>query len=113
MSLALRVCLAIGIDSVGHVEYYDRVFAKLKIKFPKITRIMFGRMKKRQEYAQNYQALPKHKRKRFLTKFAKMKDGLKKQMADKATGLNYDTGMNLEQDEIKVDGHKQKKSHIV
>jgi hypothetical protein len=44
-----------------------------------------------------YQAQPKRKRKRANLKFAKMKEGLSKQMADKAVGLNYETGLGMKQ----------------
>jgi hypothetical protein len=97
MSMASRVCLAVGVDSVGHWEYYERLFAETSVKLPLHTRIMLERMSKRREYDRNYQRRPERKRKRSNLKFAKMKDGLKTQMADKAMGLNYQTGLCMEE----------------
>jgi hypothetical protein len=95
MSLTSRVCLAVGIDSVGHVEYYKRVFERKGIRMPWNTRTMLSSMKRKRDYDQVYQAEPKRKRKRSELKFARMKEGLKKQMADKAVGRLYDTGHNM------------------
>jgi hypothetical protein len=83
------------VDSVGHTVYYERLFEFMKLKLPVNTRIMLQRMKRKREYDRDYQAQPRQKRKRANFKFAKMKDGLKKQMADKAIGLNYETGLCL------------------
>jgi hypothetical protein len=95
MSLASRICLAVGVDSVGHESYYKRLLGNMNISLPKNTTIMLRNMKKKRDYDRFYQAQPHRKRKRANLKFAKMKDGLKKQMADKATGLNYQSGLNM------------------
>ena len=97
MSLTSRICLAVGIDSVGHEEDYERLFEKRKLRFPNSTRNMLLSMKKKRDDDRKYQALPKRKRKRSQLKFANMKDGMNKQMADKAMGLVYETGMNMAQ----------------
>jgi hypothetical protein len=49
--------------------------------------------------------------KEFL-KLAKMKDGLKKQMADKGMGLNYETGLRMQEmgDDAHVGPNKKKKA---
>jgi hypothetical protein len=79
------------------------------IRLPLHTTIMLGRMKDEREYDRKYQALPKQKPKRANLKFAKMKNGLEKQMADKAMGLNYKTGMSmLQTGEDGIDGHSKK-----
>jgi hypothetical protein len=96
MSLNSRICLAVGVDSVGHEEYYERLFEKMKIPFPDNTRIMLRSMKKKRDYDRNYQAQPTQKRKRSVKKFDSTKDRLKKQMADKALGVAYRSGMNME-----------------
>ena len=80
---------------MGHVEYYDRLFGEMKIPLPSNTRIMLGNMENQRKYNGNYQALPKSKRKRSELKFANIKDGMKKQMADKAMGMNYESGLNM------------------
>jgi hypothetical protein len=98
MSLNSRVCLAVGVDSVIHEEYYQRLFNEMKTELPGNTRKMLVRMSNRKKYDRNYQAQPNRKRKRSELKFAKMKDGLKKQMADKAMGLEYARRQNLEVD---------------
>jgi hypothetical protein len=68
----------------------------MNMNLPKNLEIMLMRMRRQRDYNKNYQAQPKCKRKRCNLKFAKMKEGLKKQMADKAMGLNYSTGSNME-----------------
>jgi hypothetical protein len=108
-SLASRIDLAIGVDSVGHPEYYQRLFDKMTIKLPGITKRVLEKMNNKRKYDQIYQALPKRKRIRSNNKFAKMKDGLKKQMADKAIGLSYETGMNLAENTDEVGEEKSKK----
>jgi hypothetical protein len=95
MSLTARVSLAVGIDSVGHEDYYKQVFEELNIELPKNTRMSLQAMSRKREFDQSYQALPKRKRKRSELKFAKTKEGLRKQMADKAIGRDYDTGLNM------------------
>jgi hypothetical protein len=96
MLLNSRVCLAVGVDSVNHEEYYQRLLNEMKMELPGNTRKMLVRMSNRKKYDHNYQAQPNRKRKRSELKFAKSKEGLKKQMADKAMGLEYATGHNLE-----------------
>jgi hypothetical protein len=112
MSLGSRVCLAVGIDSVGHAEYYDRILAEMSVTFPANTRTMLTRMTGKREYDRNYQSLPERKRKRSILKFAKMKDGLKKQMGDKAMGLNYETGLTMG-DEVEVGPNKKKNETVL
>jgi hypothetical protein len=70
----------------------------MNIEMPENTRRMLERLSMRNKYDRYYQAQPNRKRKRSELKFAKMKDGLKKQMADKAMGLEYATGQNMELD---------------
>jgi hypothetical protein len=95
MSLTSRICMAVGIDSIGHEDYYQRVFGKMEMKLPVNLTNMLFRMKNRREYDRNYQAQPKRKRKRSETKLVKIKEGLQKQMADKAVGRLYETGNNM------------------
>jgi hypothetical protein len=59
----------------------------MNTEMPENMRKMLERMSNRKRYDRNYQAQPKRKQKRSELKFAKMKNGLKKQMADKAMGL--------------------------
>jgi hypothetical protein len=115
-SLASRICLAVGIDSVGHEQYYKLLFSNMGINLPVTTRKMLCKMLKKREHNQIYQALPKRKRKRSEMKFRKMRTGLMKQMADKAVGLTYETGQNLgpnSDEEVKGDPCKQKKKTAV
>jgi hypothetical protein len=127
MSLSSRVCLAVGLDSVSHEEYYQRLFNETKSDMPENKRRMLAKMSKRKKYDGNYQAQPKRKRKRSEIKFGRMKEGLKKQMADKAMGLVYATGHNMglddegvEQAEVNrnacifcgVAGHKTRRAQI-
>jgi hypothetical protein len=111
MLLTSRICMAVGIDSIGHEDYYERVFGKMEMKLPGNMKNMLVRMKNRREYDRNFQAQPKRKRKRSKTKFAKMKEGLPKQMADKAVGRLYDTwnNMGLNSDEV-TDGTEGEKA---
>jgi hypothetical protein len=96
MPLTSRVYLAVCIDSVGHEEYYKQVLEELNIKLPKNTvKMSLQAMSRKPEFDQSYQALPKRKRKWSELKFAKMKEGLRKQMADKAVGRDYNTGLNM------------------
>jgi hypothetical protein len=112
MSLASRVCLAVGVDSVGHEEYYEHILAEMGVKLPENMRVVLGRMTKQREYDQKYQSLPKRKRKRANLKFAKMKDELKKQMADEAMGLNYETGLSMQEmgDDADVGPNRKKQA---
>jgi hypothetical protein len=83
----------------------------MEIKLPHNMSNMLGRMKKRREYDRKFQARSKHKRKRSKTKFAKMKEGLQKQMADMAAvGRLYDTGNNMgfNDDEV-TDGAEERR----
>jgi hypothetical protein len=91
LSLTSRICLAVGVDSVGHKEFCQRLFKLMNIKLPVNTTTILRKMKQKREYNGGYQAQPKRKRKRPNLKFAKMKEGIKKHMADKAMGLNYET----------------------
>jgi hypothetical protein len=47
MSLHSRVCLAVGVDSVSHEEYYQRLFNEMKTEMPGNTRKMLERMSNR------------------------------------------------------------------
>jgi hypothetical protein len=67
-------------------------------------------MSNRKKYDRNYQAQPNRKRKRSELKFAKSKEGLKKQMADKAMGLEYATGQNMEVDNDGVEQEPSRKN---
>jgi hypothetical protein len=127
MSLSSRVCLAVGLDSVRHKEYYQRFFDETKSDMPENTRRMLVKMSNRKKYDGNYQAQPKRKRKRIEMKFGKMKEGLKKQMADKAMRLVYATrhSMGLDDEGVEqaennpntcifcgVAGHKTRRAKI-
>ena len=111
MSLNSRVCLAVGVDSVGHEVYYERLFEKMKIPFRKNNKIMLQHMGRRRDYDKDYQAQPKRKRKRAEIRFGTIKEGTQKQMADKAMGLAYETGMNLmEQNNDMTEKQKSQKT---
>jgi hypothetical protein len=109
MSLTSRICLAVGIDSGGHKKYYQCIFDRMNTSLPSNTRTMLLKMKTKREYDRKYQALPKRKRKRSESKFSNMRDGMKKQMAGKAVGLAYDTGMNMEENGNQLAGEKSKR----
>jgi hypothetical protein len=114
-SLASRVCLAVGVDSVGQEEYFRLLFAKLKMKLPENTKLLLRKMKIKRDYDRKYQALPKRKRNRSAIKFRKMRTGLSKQMADKAIGLTYASGMNMghNMDEVEGEGDKKRRKKAV
>jgi hypothetical protein len=96
MSLHSRICMAVGIDSVGQEEYYERLFAGMRIPFPNATRMMARAMKKRRDYDRKYQAQMSRRRIRSIKRFASTKSEFRKQMAEKALGLSYASGMNME-----------------
>jgi hypothetical protein len=97
MPLHSRTCMAVGIDSVGHEEHYERLFAGIRIPFPNAsTRMMVRAMEKRQDYDRKYQAQISRRRIRSIKRFASTKSEFRKEMAEKALGLSYASGMNME-----------------
>jgi hypothetical protein len=48
MSLSSRVCLAVGVDSIGQEVYYQRLFGKMGVKLPVNATIMLRNMKKKE-----------------------------------------------------------------
>ena len=96
MSLNARICLAVGVDSVGHEEYYERLFEKMKIRLPDTCRKMLRRMKSKKDYDRMYQGKPSRKRIRATKKFVSQQDNYQTQKADKAIGLAYDSGMAMQ-----------------
>jgi hypothetical protein len=103
-----RICIAVGVDSVGHEEHCHRVFEKMKTPLPDSTRTMLRKMKKKRDYDRWHQAQPKRKRTRSEKKFAKLKDGMAKQMADKAMGHAHGSGMNMAGEEDSTNKTKKK-----
>jgi hypothetical protein len=89
MPLTSRVSLAVGFDSVGHEEYYKQVLEELNNILPKNTKMSLQAMSRKRDFDQSYQALPKHNRRWSELKFAMLKEGLRKQMADNAVGLRH------------------------
>ena len=96
-SLSGRVCLAVGVDSVGVEKYYERLFHKMKIPFASNNQQMLGAMDNKRNYDRAYQAQASRKRKRSILKFDNIRDGFLKQKADEAVGLAYKRGMNIEE----------------
>jgi hypothetical protein len=65
----------------------------MNIKLPRNTVIMLGNMVKNETH-KLYQAQP-HRKETSELEVHKMKEGLKKQMADKAVGLNNEPGLSM------------------
>jgi hypothetical protein len=55
---------------------------------------MLGNMEKKRDYDRATRP-NRTERKRANLKFAKMREGPEKQMADKAVGLNYESGLSM------------------
>jgi hypothetical protein len=95
MSLTSRLCMAISIDSIGHSEFYVRLFAAMKFEATELTFSGLRRMWRKKEYGRIRQGRKKVKLDRRLALRKLMIEGCKKQEKDIEEGLAYSSGMRM------------------
>jgi hypothetical protein len=99
--MALTSCLnlAILIDSLGHAEYFERLFGAMKFCATDLTFSDLKRMWRKKEYGQMYHAKKTVKQRRRVNARQKMIDGVKKMEADLRDGMAYSSAIRFEDED--------------
>jgi hypothetical protein len=100
-TMALTSCLnlAIFIDSLGHAEYFKRLFGAMKFRATEPTFSGLRRMWRQKEYGQMYHAKKTVKQRRRINARQKMIDDVKKMEADVRDGMAYSSAIRLEDED--------------
>ena len=98
-SLSFRVHVAIGVHSVGLFEYWFTVLKRLGVVLSNNTLEYLDRMVCRVERKRKYQKTRERKAKRQKHINDKIIEQLKQQTADAAKGMNYGSGIGIEDQE--------------
>jgi hypothetical protein len=99
MALTSRINIAIGIDCVGHPEYYERLFKAMHFGITELTYSGLRRMWRKKEYGRMYSGLKSVKLRRRLKARTKMIEGVAKMEVDLEEGRCYSTGIVLENED--------------
>jgi hypothetical protein len=98
MALTSRINIAIGVDSVGHALFYQRLFKRMGFKCTEFTFSGLRRMFRKKEYGRMYSGLKKTKLQRRLKARTKMSEGVSKMELDVEEGRAYSSGIGVEGD---------------
>jgi hypothetical protein len=109
MALTSRINISIGIDCIGHAEYYERLFRAMKFTATQLTFSGLRRMWRKKEYGRMYSGLKTVKWRRRLTARTKMAEGVTKMEVDKEEGRCYESGIRLEENDDEVGEKPTKK----
>jgi hypothetical protein len=110
MALTSRVNIAIGVDCVGHAQYYGRVFTAMGFQRTELTFSGLRRLWRKKEYGRIYKGEKSVKRRRRLAATMKMTDGCTKMKEDAEAGACYGTGICVEgEDDVEVEVQPKKK----
>ncbi len=99
MALTSRLNLAISIDSLGHAEYFERLFGAMKFRVTELTFSGLRRMWRKKEYGRMYSAKKTVKQRRRINAGQKMIEGVKKMEANVRDGMAYSSAIRLEDDD--------------
>jgi hypothetical protein len=99
MALTYRLHMAVGINSVGHLQFYTRLFALVGLAMSTITLTVFERLDKSDSYHQSQKKTPKYRSARAHKRNAAMIKELKKEEEDRVKGMSY--GIQKEEKEKK------------
>jgi hypothetical protein len=99
MSLTSRINLSIGIDCVGHAEYYQRLFSSMLFRHTALTFSGLRRMWRKKEYGRMYTGTKAVRLRRRLKLRTKMEAGVTKMKEDATAGRGYASGIRVRGDE--------------
>ena len=99
MALTSRINIVIGIDCVGHAEYYERLFKMMNFRQTQLIFSGLHQMYRKKEYGRMYCGLKEVKKGHRLVARTKMADGIKKMKVDKRNGRCYSSGIAVD-DEV-------------
>ena len=109
-SLSYRVHVAIGANSIGHHEYWRRVFAEAGVG-ASLSTISVKHLKRRDatlNRKRKYQKRPERKAKRQQTTNDKIRDCIAKETIDSNKGISYGSGKGLEDEDNLAAATQQK-----
>jgi hypothetical protein len=95
MSLTSRLSIAISIDTLGHSEYFLRLFGAMKFRKTELTFSGLRRMWRKKEYGRMRQGKKKYKLDRRLQMRKKMIEGVAKMENDRMAGRAYASGIRM------------------
>ena len=96
MSLTSRISLAVAIDTLGHAEYFERLFQAARLRPTELTFSGLRAVTRKKEYHRMRQGLSSVKLDRRLAKRTKMLLGLEKQEKDFQEGRGYASGIRIQ-----------------
>jgi hypothetical protein len=99
MALTSRLCLAIAIDTVGHSEYYVRLFAAMKLQATELTFSGLRRMWRKKEYGRMRQGRKQVKLDRRIAIRKSILKGIDELEKDKEEGRAYESGIRMAGDD--------------
>jgi hypothetical protein len=109
MSLTSRLNLAISIDTLGHAEYFIRLFRAMKFRLTELTFSGLRRMWRKKEYGRMHSRLKKVKLDRRLLMRKKMVEGCAKMEKDVQEGRAYASGIRITGSENENEGEQPAK----
>jgi hypothetical protein len=112
MSLTSQINLSIGIDCVGHAQYYDRLFCSMLFTCTALTFSGLRRMWRKKEYGRMYSGKKKVRLLRWPAARTKMENGVKKMIDDAKAGRGYASGIRVrgeEEDDVAGESPARKK----
>jgi hypothetical protein len=96
VSLRNRVCMAIGIQSLGYDQYFARLFRELGLDLDDTTKHRLAQNEKQRKYRKEQTKLANNKRKRKQATYVKIANYFEKLKKDRAAGKEYKTGVAME-----------------
>jgi hypothetical protein len=96
VSLRNRVCMAIGIQSLGYDQYFARLFRELGLDLDDTTKHRLAQNEKQRKYRKEQTKLANNKRKRKQATYVKIANYFEKLKKDRAAGKEYKTGVSME-----------------
>ena len=102
-SLKSRVAVAIGINSVGYMNFFSDVFERCGILHTACDDSFLSSLDRNRNRANNYKKLPEVKRKRATQQLAKMNEEIEKEKQDRKRKLTYQSGVAVHGDDSNED----------
>ena len=96
MSLTNRIMIVMGVHNLGYFGYWSRVLASMELYLSTSLGNHLKQKDEKKNYKRKYESQPERKVKRMKTAHEKMKNELKKQIADFKKGKTYGSGVAIE-----------------
>ena len=96
MSLSNRISIAIGVQNLGQLDCWERLFKRLKMPLGSYLETHLERKDVAKKRKREYESTMARKRKRSQSRQDKMKEQLQKQINDAKRGATYGSRIGME-----------------